>query len=81
MTTTYTISPEELKALLEAAANMGAKVAKGIKNRNAQPVAQSVDLQEWARQQLAARAEWEAAQARKSVGPAVTYPGTKTIVK
>ena len=76
--TTYTMTPEELKTLLEAAANMGAKVGRFMK---AQTVAQSPELQAWTRQQLATREAWEAAQARKSAGPAVTYPGTKTIVK
>ena len=79
--TTYTITPEELQALLEAAANMGAKVARTMKTRTGAAAAENKDFQAWARQQLAAREAWEAAQARKSAGPAVTYPGTKTIVK
>lgn len=81
MPTIYTISPEELQTLLEAAANMGAKVARGIKNRNGAAAAENKEFQAWASEQLAAREAWEAARARKSVGLATTYPGTKTIVK
>ena len=81
MTTIYTISPEELQTLLEAAANMGAKVARNMKARNGAAAAENKEFQAWASEQLAAREAWEAARARKSVGPAVTYPGTKTIVK
>ncbi len=78
---TYTISEAELTALLEAAANMGAKVARNMKARNVAAAAENKEFQSWARQQLADREAWEAALARKSVGPAITYPGTKTIVK
>ena len=79
--TTYTISPEELQKLLEAAGVMGAKVARGVKNRNGAAVAQDKEFQAWARQQLATREAWEAAQARKTAGLHETYPGTKTLVK
>ena len=78
---TYTITEAELTALLEAAANMGAKVARSMKNRNGAAAAQDKEFQAWAHQQMAMREAWEAARARKAVGLATTYPGTKTIVK
>ena len=78
---TYTITEAELTALLEAAANMGAKVARSMKNRNGAAAAQDKEFQTWARQQMAMRAEWEAARARKTAGLHETYPGTKTLVK